>query len=318
MKPLHSISFLLISALVISNIACAATPKNESTEPKVSLPSLDSNVFAPILQADNRLREAGISEEFIQEIHERYLRKNPEWLNSSSRILEMNVLGFLYHGDYFAHDTPNARKAIRKFIRSHQKSFRAAERKYQVSASSIASLLWIETKFGKTMGNFPLPWVYYSILMGGHQNLCTHALDALPKKWEESPRKATLSLTASQNKVIERCQTKATWAIEELKALNEIHSSKALNPFRQRASFAGAFGIPQFIPSSYLKYSSSEFRRRANLYSISDAILSVGRFLHESGWKNESPEAQATALFAYNRSKDYGAVIMQLAAATLE
>jgi len=46
---------------------------------------------------------------------------------------------------------------------------------------------------------------------------------------------------------------------------------------------------------------------------ISDAILSVGHYLSKNGWKNENEESQMAALYSYNRSRDYGTVIRQIA-----
>jgi membrane-bound lytic murein transglycosylase B len=114
-------------------------------------------------------------------------------------------------------------------------------------------------------------------------------------------------------KLAERCKQKSEWAASELKVLSSLHEKGKLNAFELRGSFAGAFGIPQFLPSSYEKYAVSDFRKKPNLFLISDAILSVGNFLKQNGWKADSADSQSSALYAYNRSKDYGAVIRQIA-----
>jgi membrane-bound lytic murein transglycosylase B len=292
-------------------------PMSASDRPVPTLGTLDPDPLAPVRAAETRMKVAGLSEEFIAELRQRYITGKKHWIQDSTKVLEMNVLGFLYSGDYFAHDTSQGRRAIQRYIRDHALSFREAEQDYHVNPYAIASLLWVETKLGRDLGKNPLPFVFYSLVMGAHPNLCSKVLEALPAKFESATRKKIQTLEEARSKTIERCTSKAEWALEELKAIEQIRKEGILNPFRIRASFAGAFGIPQFIPSSYLKHSASKFRRRADLHTHSDAILSVGRFLSSNGWSNRSGDSQLKALFAYNRSKDYGLVISRIANALL-
>ncbi|HEV7800033.1 MAG TPA: lytic murein transglycosylase, partial [Burkholderiales bacterium] len=58
-----------------------------------------------------------------------------------------------------------------------------------------------------------------------------------------------------------------------------------------RGSYAGAIGIPQFIPSSYRKY-AIDFDgdgRRDLVNSAADAIGSVANYYHTFGWKMGAP-----------------------------
>ncbi len=308
----------LVFALCFASAPSCATPTPaETPKSPVALGPLDSDPTSPVRAAEKRLRDAGLEEEFIGELNRRYIQGKKNWVESATKVLEPNVLGFLYSGDYFSHDTPPGRRAILKYLRDHQLSFREAEKEYHVNAYAIASLLWVETKLGKDLGRHPVPWIFHALVLGAHPNLCTKVLEALPAKYEAAPRKKINSLEAAREKTIERCEAKAVWATEELKALQKLWKEGILNPFRLQGSFAGAFGIPQFIPSSYLTHAVSKYRRRADLHLHSDAILSVGRFLNVSGWTNQSEEAQLRALYAYNRSKDYGLVISRIANALL-
>ena len=59
-----------------------------------------------------------------------------------------------------------------------------------------------------------------------------------------------------------------------------------------KGSFAGAMGLPQFMPSSYRRYAvdfDSDGRR--DLFTPADAIGSVGNFLKEHGWVSGGPIA---------------------------
>ena len=64
-----------------------------------------------------------------------------------------------------------------------------------------------------------------------------------------------------------------------------------------KGSYAGAIGIPQFIPSSYRAY-AVDFDgdgRRDLAGSVDDAVGSVGSYLHRHGWREGEPVAVAVA-----------------------
>ena len=60
-----------------------------------------------------------------------------------------------------------------------------------------------------------------------------------------------------------------------------------------RGSFAGAIGIPQFMPGSQRRYAVDfDGDQKIDLSgSIDDAIGSVGRFLEQHGWETGQPIA---------------------------
>ncbi len=60
---------------------------------------------------------------------------------------------------------------------------------------------------------------------------------------------------------------------------------------RLRGSWAGAMGMPQFMPSAYLKYAVAATPGSApDIWSSrSDSLLSIGNFLKESGWNPALP-----------------------------
>jgi membrane-bound lytic murein transglycosylase B len=68
-----------------------------------------------------------------------------------------------------------------------------------------------------------------------------------------------------------------------------------------RGSFAGAIGIPQFMPGSQRRYAVDfDGDRKVDLYgSVDDAIGSVARFLEQHGWQ----AGQAVAVPARTRGE---------------
>ena len=302
--------------LALSLISCAhSAPPPDLKAPvpqenEVPLMPLEADrVFD---HTDEYLLHAGVPSAFIKKIREQYLKDGPRRLERTEKILEPNLFGFLYHGNYLSHDSDAARKKIKRYIRAHQNSFKKAEERFHVSAESIASLLWVETKLGKTTGTNPLPLVFYSIATSVDPGMCRKMDLRLPEKLNQTTLPEKPSLDAARIKLKDRCMSKAKWASEELKILAGLEQKGRLKAFTLKGSFAGAFGIPQFIPSSLVKYGISSFRKRVDLFLISDAILSVGNFLHQNGWKEESEAAQTEALYSYNRSRDYGSVIRQI------
>jgi membrane-bound lytic murein transglycosylase B len=59
-----------------------------------------------------------------------------------------------------------------------------------------------------------------------------------------------------------------------------------LDPMKARGSYAGAMGIPQFLPSSFRRYAVDfDADGRRDLMSVADAIGSVANYYREFGWQ---------------------------------
>lgn len=85
----------------------------------------------------------------------------------------------------------------------------------------------------------------------------------------------------------------------ELAALMIYAYRNRLDPFNLKSSYAGAVGMPQFMPSNIIKY-GREFSGdgRINIFkSGADSIGSVANYLKKHGWKRHRP----IAVKAYTR-----------------
>lgn len=185
----------------------------------------------------------------------------------------------------------------RSFLSAHSKSFAHAEQTFGVNKEIIAALLLIETKFGKDTGKY----------------LVIERLSRLANIAE--PRNVKLNakrLIEQDSKTLPDAVEKRAIYVEELfypeiLALFELADKQNIDLFQFKGSSAGAFGYPQFIPTSYLKYAVDGNNDGViSLFREEDAIASIANYLVKAGWtKDGSVESRRKALWAYNRSNSY-------------
>ena len=146
------------------------------------------------------------------------------------------------------------------YLRMHRDAFLRAQEEYGVPARVIAGILGIETRYGRIMGSFP-----------------------------------TVDTLASLGFANER---RAEFFRKELAALFVLGRESGLKINDLKGSFAGAMGIPQFMPSSWRNYAVDfDGNKRIDLInSPSDAIGSVGHFLARHGWRRDLPSHLPTAM----------------------
>src|SRR5262249_13943432 len=129
---------------------------------------------------------------------------------------------------------------------------------YGVPAEIIVAIIGVETSYGKNKGNFPVL-----------QTLATLAFDY--------PRRAEFYK-------------------KELEEYLLLIKEQELNPLAMTGSYAGAIGMPQFMPSSYRKYAVDSGNGQSDLINNDfDVILSVANYFEVHGWqKNEAIASLAT------------------------
>jgi membrane-bound lytic murein transglycosylase B len=139
------------------------------------------------------------------------------------------------------------------FWRSHRGSLARAERAYGVPAEVIVAIIGVETFYGRNTGRWRVV-----------DALATLAFDYPPR---------------------------AGFFRAELESYLLFARDGNLDVFAMRGSYAGAMGLPQFMPSSARRYAvdfdkdgAVDLRR-----SASDAIGSVGNFLKQHGWRKGVP-----------------------------
>lgn len=193
---------------------------------------------------------------------------------------------------------PFAMKLANRFNNKWITTIKRAANRYKVDPAVISAILLVETSYGNFKGDYSLVSVFGSTY-----------LDA--KALEKSSQTDGLSEKAKA-----RISRKKNWALEELSALVKIKRRyKSLDIHSLRGSYAGAFGICQFLPSSYLNHAvRAKGNGRPDLFWEPDAIYSVANYLNRHGFKKPSGSQQSKeAIFAYNNSDVYVDTVLAVA-----
>lgn len=184
------------------------------------------------------------------------------------QILERSGKGLPYFGKKFGLLTKKSIDRGLKFLNENREVLTRVETAYGVDKEIIIAILRIETNLSKYVGKFP---IFNSLL----------------------------TLTLVENR-------RSSWAESELIELLLISKSKNLDPLSIKGSWAGAFGIAQFIPSSYTKYAVDGNNDGViDLFDLEDATASIANYLKVHGWERNSSEKNWKAVYEYNHCDEY-------------
>ena len=168
----------------------------------------------------------------------------------------------------------------------------------------VVAILLVESRFGENIGRYRvIPTLASMALMDSPENL---------QKNYRALKDTNAEL--SYDWVEGFAKRKAGWAYDELKCFLNIIQQEKIDPLEVYGSYAGALGMAQFIPSSYLAYALNKNTFENWLLCEEAAIFSIGNYLKFHGWKkNLSIEKKKQALWYYNHSEPYVETILQLA-----
>jgi len=257
-------------------------------------------VFEPVV---GRLLAKGVDSSFISE-----LLSNPE-TKFDEKYVKINVTGFLKKTDYTIHHNELGVKRSKQFFDNNYPVLLSAERQFDVPAEVITAVLWVETRHGGYLGNNHVASVFLSAAMANEHNVLKMNLGFIEETYQDNAEE----LEKLRNKVYERSKKKANWALGELVALSKMQSKYNKSPLELRGSWAGAFGMSQFLPSSYMNWAiDGDGDGEIDLFKLDDAVFSVANYLKQNGW-GKSAESHRKAVFHYNNSSDYVDAVLTLA-----
>ena len=145
------------------------------------------------------------------------------------------------------------------YIKQNQTAFDQAEKNFGVKKEVLAGIIAIETDFGRNTGGYPVFNAIYSRV----------------EKWPVTKWRAQA---------------------DELVAFSKFCLNSKLDCLNIKGSYAGAFGIVQFMPSSVLAYGvDGNNDGVVDLMNPEDAVPSAAKFLKGHGWDKD----QLTAIARY-------------------
>jgi len=160
----------------------------------------------------------------------------------------------------------NIKKGV-EFWQTHAEILARAEKEFAVAPEIIVATLGVETRYGSNTGNY-------------------RVIDALSTLALEYPRRSK-------------------YFTAELKNFLLLTDQNKLDPLGVTGSYAGAIGLPQFMPSSYRSY-AVDFTNDGSsdlVNSIDDAIGSIASYYSKHGWKPGQPVSWSATSVSDQASK---------------
>jgi membrane-bound lytic murein transglycosylase B len=159
-----------------------------------------------------------------------------------------------------------------QFWRENEAALTRIEQHYGVPAEILLAIVGVETKYGANMGKY-------------------RVIDAL----------ATLGFARPQ---------RSEFFQKELENFLLISRTEQLDPLQPIGSYAGAMGLPQFMPSSFSAYAVDfdQDGKRDIWHTSSDALASIANYLSRNQWQSGQAIAYPVTAHsqAYQNALDHG------------
>lgn len=141
-----------------------------------------------------------------------------------------------------------------EYLKTHHYALMKVQKKYGIPASIITAIIGVETEYGRHLGVYPVFNTLYTL------------------GFYYPPREKFFRKELEQYLILTR--------------------DNHLNTTSIKGSYAGALGIPQFMPSSYRHFGVAYIKGEpVDLFDNNDAIASVANYFHKNGWQPNQPIA---------------------------
>ncbi len=142
-----------------------------------------------------------------------------------------------------------------KFWKENEKALNITADKFSVPPEIIVAIIGVETLYGNHTGTY-------------------RVIDALSTLGFNYPKRSKFFL-------------------RELESFLLLCRNEKMDPLNPTGSYAGAMGLPQFMPSSFIAYAADfEGDEKRDIWNNSaDAIASVGNYFAKHHWQKDQPIA---------------------------
>jgi membrane-bound lytic murein transglycosylase B len=277
LKQLHLIGSLCTALFLTSPVALAKKPPHNSAHAK---PGKSHKAKPSTQHTGSPLSDDIHVMAWAQEAAPR-LQLDPTWLRKiMAQAQRLSVVEKLVlpppspaAKDWAAYRArfiePTRIQAGARFWRRHQATLERAEKEFGVPAAMVVGIIGVETLYGQNTGNFRL----------------VDALGTLAFHFPEAHPRAT---------------ERQAFFRSELEQFLVLSSRNGADPLSVRGSYAGAMGLPQFMPSSWVKHAVDfDGDGRIDLFnSPADAIGSVANYFKAFQWRTGMPTHYPVSLSA--------------------
>ena len=205
--------------------------------------------------------------------------------------------------NYDQFSSPKSIADARKYMVTHKASLDKAQETFSVDKTVITAILLVETRLGTYLGKRTVINTLSTMAALTDKDLAERVWSAISDS--KKPERAAFNKKVDQ---------KSRWGYEELKALISYADREGIDPVTVKGSYAGAMGIPQFMPSNALMLARDGNKDgKVDLFDHDDAIFSVANYLKHHGWKSGlSRQRQHEVLFRYNHSNYYVDALLKI------
>jgi len=193
----------------------------------------------------------------------------------------------------------------------YSRAFEETEARTGVPGNVIAALIQVETGCGRNTGTHRVLPALARLAMANEPENLSMNVELRTRRADDDEEAGDVA-----HRVKSRAHYLEKTFYPEVKATFEAARRMGVDPLDIRGSFAGAFGIPQFLPSSYLRFGrDGNGDGRVDLHDPEDAIASCGNYLASNGWRpGLDSDGRRKVIWSYNHSQAYVSKVLGIAA----
>ena len=205
---------------------------------------------------------------------------------------------------YATFNKPRFEEMGASFIRENKAAFDSMEKTLRVPSEVVTAILVIESQIGKNTGREMIAYRLSRLASANAPENLAHNYKLQKKKYP----KVTFEQVKRRGRYLEHT------FLPEIPALLAIAKQNQVDPLSIQGSSAGAFGLPQFLPSAFIRYSRDGNKDGVvSLHNHQDALWSTANYLASFGFRSNIPlQEKRSIIWRYNKSKTYIDAVLKL------